>query len=184
MKRPIRPEARPPAPERPTTAGEPRVPDPEDLAPRSPADSLAILTTTILPADTNAYGNLFGGALVAMIDKTASITASRHARRNVVTASIDRVDFIQPIRLGDIVTIRSRLNYTGRTSMEIGVEAHSEDRRGGAPVHACSAMLTFVAIDDAGHPGSVPPLEVTTDEDRRLFAAGKARAAARRNATG
>lgn len=158
--------------------------DSHGLAPRSPADSLAVLTTTILPADTNAYGNLFGGALVALIDKTASITASRHARRNVVTASIDRVDFIQPIRLGDIVTIRSRLNYTGRTSMEIGVEAHSEDRRGGRPVHACSAVLTFVAIDDAGLPGAVPPLDLATEEDRRLFAAGKARADARRGAAG
>ena len=149
-------------------------------SPRTPADSRAVSTTPILPADTNAYGNLFGGALVALIDKTASITASRHARQNVVTASIDRVDFLKPIRLGDIVTFSSRLNYTGRSSMEIAVEVHAEDRLGGPSVHACSALLTFVAIGADGHPAPVPQLELLTDEDRRLFAEGHARALVRR----
>ena len=137
-------------------------------------------TTTVLPADTNAYGNLFGGALVALIDKTASITASRHSRRNVVTASIDRVDFLLPVRLGDILTVTARLNWTGRTSMEIGVEAHAENRIDGHQVLACSALLTFVAIGDAGRPVPVPPVAPASDEDRKRVEDGKRRAAARR----
>jgi acyl-CoA hydrolase len=154
------------------------------LAPRPVAGSIALHTTTVLPEDTNAYGNLFGGHLVELIDKTASITASRHARRNVVTASIDRVDFHAPVKLGDILTVESRLTYTGRTSMEIATVAWAENRISGARVHACEALLTFVAIDDAGHPTPVPALEPVTDEERRLFELGRQRAAARRAAKG
>ena len=152
-----------------------------DLNPgRAPSESLAVHTTTVLPADTNAYGNLFGGALVALIDKTASITASRHARRNVVTASIDRVDFLEPVRLGDILTVTARLNWTGRTSMEIGVEAHSENRIDGHQVLACAALLTFVAIGDAGKPVPVAPVLPETAEEKLRFEDGRARAEARR----
>ena len=150
---------------------------------RSPAESVAIHTTTILPADTNAYGNLFGGALVALIDKTASITASRHARRNVVTASIDRVDFLQPVRLGDILTLTARLNWAGRTSMEIGVEAHAENRIDGSGMLACSALLTFVAIGDAGRPVPVPRVLAATDEELRRHEEGRLRSEARRAST-
>jgi acyl-CoA hydrolase len=153
---------------------------PDEPASRRVADSLTVHTTTVLPEDTNAYGNLFGGLLVALIDKTASITASRHAHRNVVTASIDRVDFIAPVRLGDILTLTARLNYTGRTSMEIEAEAGSESRTTGERAVACRAFLTFVAIDDAGHPTPVPALERTTDAERTRFEQGHARAEARR----
>lgn len=156
----------------------------DPLVPRPPSDSLAIHTTTVLPEDTNAYGNLFGGHLVALIDKTASITASRHARRNVVTASIDRVDFHAPVRLGDILTVEARLNYTGRTSMEIAAVAWAENRITGARVHACEALLTFVAIDADGHPTPVAPLTPITAEDQELFELGQERAAARRTARG
>jgi len=152
----------------------------EEPAARRVADSLTVHTTTVMPEDTNAYGNLFGGLLVALIDKTASITASRHAHLNVVTASIDRVDFIAPVRLGDILTLTARLNYTGRTSMEIEAEAYSESRITGERAHACSAFLTFVGIDDAGHPTPVPPLEPVTDAERARFEQGHARAVARR----
>ena len=145
------------------------------------ADSVAVHTTTVLPADTNAYGNLFGGHLVALIDMTASITASRHARRNVVTASIDRVDFIQPVRLGDMLTVTARLNYAGRSSMEIGVDVIAENRVTGERTRACDARLTFVAIDEGGHPASVPRLRLETDEERERFEAAKARALARRS---
>jgi acyl-CoA hydrolase len=160
------------------------MPEDQGLAPRPVSASIAVHTTTILPADTNAYGNLFGGTLVALIDKTASISASRHAWNNVVTASIDRVDFLAPIRLGDIVIMTARLNFTGRTSMEIGVEVESESRLDGRRARACHALLTFVAIDAHGTPVPVPPLDAVTDEDRRLFAEGRARALARRAARG
>jgi len=152
---------------------------PVDVAERSASHSLAVHTTTVLPADTNAYGNIFGGHLVALIDKTASITASRHAHRNVVTASIDRVDFRSPVRLGDIVTVTARLSYVGRSSMEIGVEVMAENRLTGQSVGACSALLTFVAIDEAGRPAAVPRLTLTTDDERARFEAGRLRAATR-----
>jgi acyl-CoA hydrolase len=152
----------------------------EAASPKAPSESVAIHTTTVLPEDTNAYGNLFGGHLVALVDKTASITASRHSRRNVVTASIDRVDFHAPVRLGDILTVESRLTYTGRTSMEISTIAWAENRITGARVHACQALLTFVAIDSDGKPTPVPPLHATDDEERRLFELGRQRALARR----
>ena len=100
---------------------------PQDPLPISA--SLAVMTTTVLPEDTNAYGNIFGGQLLAWIDKTAAISAFRHARRNVVTASIDRVDFIRPVRLGDIVTVSSAVRYVGRSSMEVSAEVESELRR-------------------------------------------------------
>ena len=156
----------------------------QPAASRPVSESLAVHTTTVLPEDTNAYGNLFGGHLVALVDKTASITASRHSRCNVVTASIDRVDFLQPVRLGDILTVEARLNYAGRTSMEIEASAWAENRITGLRVHACSAFLTFVAIDDAGRPAPVPALETRSDAERERAEAGHARALARRAARG
>ena len=147
---------------------------------RTPEESVAVLTTTLLPADTNLFGNAFGGHLVALIDKTASITASRHARRNVVTASIDRLDFVAPVRVGDILTVESRLGYVGRTSMEIKVTVTSENRLTGATALACTAFLTFVAMDSDGRPTAVPPLILESDADRETFRRGEERARARR----
>ena len=143
-------------------------------------DSRAVLTTTVLPADTNAYGNIFGGALVALIDKLASITAFRHARHNVVTASIDRLDFHEPVRLGDILTLRSWMNFVGRSSMEVEVDVTTEDRLSGKCTRACSAFLTFVAIGENDRPAAVPRLEFAAPEERARFEAGTERAKARR----
>ena len=144
-------------------------------------DSRAVLTTTVLPADTNSYGNIFGGALVALIDKVASITAFRHARRNVVTASIDRLDFHEPVRLGDILTLRSWLNFVGRSSMEVEVDFTTEDRLSGRCTRACSAFLTFVAICDEGRPTEVPRLEFADNDEEERFQAGAERARQRRD---
>lgn len=147
---------------------------------RHPDESIATTTTTVLPADTNAYGNLFGGALVALIDKVASITASRHARRNVVTASIDRVDFLAPVRLGDVLTLRACIHDAGRTSMDIGVEVTAEDRLTGRRVHACSALLIFVAIGDDGQPVPVPPVAAVSPDEKGRQEQARVRAQARR----
>jgi acyl-CoA hydrolase len=148
--------------------------------PRIVDDSRAVLTTPVLPADTNAYGNIFGGALVALIDKVASITAFRHARRNVVTASIDALDFHEPVRLGDILTLRSWLNYVGRSSMEIEVDVTTEDKLSGASHRACSAFLTFVAVDETGRPTPVPRLRLQGEEQESRFEAGAERCRQRR----
>lgn len=149
-------------------------------AERAPRDSIATLTTTVLPADTNAYGNVFGGYLMALIDKTASITATRHCRQNVVTASIERVDFLAPVKLGDIIRVSTRLNHVGRASMEVGAEVHAESRLEGTEVHALSAILTFVALGSDGRPTAVPRLLATTEEERARDEAGRRRAEDRR----
>jgi acyl-CoA hydrolase len=171
---------RDPPPSEQGAASPPGIPEAAPTA-RRPAESIAVSTTTVLPADTNAYGNLFGGHLVALIDKTGSITASRHARRNVVTASIDRVDFIAPVRLGDVLTVTTRLNHVGRTSMEIQADAEAESRLSGERLHACTALLTFVAIGPDGRPVTVPRLTLETADDRRRDDQGRQRAAERRD---
>lgn len=149
-------------------------------AERGVEESRAKTTTPVLPADTNTYGNIFGGALVALIDKLASISAFRHARRNVVTASIDRLDFLEPIRLGDILTLESWINHVGRSSMEVEVDVSTEDRLTGVAHRACSAYLTFVAIDDEGRPTPVPGLRLDNEDERARAEAGRRRAEDRR----
>lgn len=155
-------------------------PEGDQTAARLVEETRAVLTTPVLPADTNSYGNIFGGALVALIDKVASITAFRHARRNVVTASIDRLDFHEPVRLGDILTLRSWLNYVGRSSMEVEVDVTTEDRLTGASHRACSAFLTFVAVGDDGRPTPVPRLTLQGEEQESRFEAGAQRCQERR----
>jgi acyl-CoA hydrolase len=175
------PGSAPPPSDRPPTGPTPPAGESvADVPARPPAESVAVLTTTILPADTNAYGNVFGGHLVALIDKTGSITASRHARRNVVTASIDRVDFIAPVKLGDVLTVTTFLNHVGRTSMEVQAEVEAESRLTGERAHACSALLTFVAIGTDGRTVPVPRLDLSTADERRRDEEGRARSEDRR----
>ena len=103
------------------------------------------------------------------IDLVGAIVASRHSRRPVVTASMERLDFHSPIRVGHIVHLRGSLNYVGRTSMEVGVEVHSEDPVTGQRTHTSSAVLTYVALDDQGGPTPVPKLLLETEEEKQRF---------------
>lgn len=137
------------------------------------------MTQVVLPNDANAHGNVFGGKVMAWIDLAAAVVAARHARRPVVTASFDRVDFIAPIRVGHFAILEARLNGVGRTSMEVSVEVVGEDPRTGVRHRATSALVTFVAKDDAGRPAPVPPLILETEEDRRRAAEAALRRAAR-----
>ena len=138
-------------------------------------DSVAEMLQVVLPNDTNPLGNILGGKVMHWIDLVAAITAYRHSRRPVVTVSMDRLDFRAPIRLGHIVTLRARLHYAGRTSMEVGVNVFAENPQSGEQQQTSSALLTYVALDDAGHPTSIPPLILTTDEERALFDAASRR---------
>jgi len=128
-----------------------------------------------MPGQTNAPGLLFGGAVLSWMDVAAGVAAMRHASGPAVTASIDRVDFLEPIRLGDIVVVRAQVNYAARTSMEVGVRVESEDPRTGERRYTTKAYLTFVAVDEKGRPRAVPKLEPQTDEERRRYeqAAGR-----------
>jgi acyl-CoA hydrolase len=126
----------------------------------------------MMPGHANNLGHVFGGVVLGLMDKTAAVAAIRHARASCVTASIDRVDFREPIHLGDLVVLKASVNYVGRTSMEIGVRVEAEDLQTGSRRHTNSCYLTFVAVDRNGSPIEVPDLRPETpDETRRYQAA-------------
>lgn len=140
--------------------------------------SSAEFTHLVLPPDTNALGTIFGGRLMEWIDIGAAIVASRHCHKVAVTASMDALNFISPIKLGDVVILKTSVNYTHKSSMEIGVKVESEDIQTGERRHTASAYLTFVALGDDKRPTTVPTITPeTTDEKRRFEAAQKRREA-------
>ncbi|MBI4872297.1 MAG: acyl-CoA thioesterase [Candidatus Riflebacteria bacterium] len=143
------------------------------------SESMHEATHLVMPGDTNPHGAAFGGQVVAWIDLAGAVAAMRHARSAVVTAAIDELQFISKIRLGHLVLLKAAVNLAGRTSMEVGVRVDSEDPTTGVRSHACSAYLTFVAVDEAGAPREVPPLMLETDEDRRRCREAEARRAHR-----
>ncbi len=130
-------------------------------------DSTVIMAQMMIPQDANPAGNVHGGVVVKILDEAAGVVAARHARGNVVTASIDRMDFHNPVFVGDVLFFKASLNLVGRTSMEIGVRVEAENLITGEVRHAASAYLTYVAIDQLGKPRDVPPLILETDEERR-----------------
>lgn len=132
------------------------------------------------PHHANAAGNVHGGQIMKMIDDAAGVVALRHARSNVVTASIDRLDFHDPVFVGNLVVLKASLNCVGRSSMEVGVRVEAEDLQTGEVRHTASAYLTFVALDTHGQPRQVAPLLLETDEDRRRWEAGRQRREERR----
>ena len=132
-----------------------------------------------MPQDANNMGHVFGGVILSMMDKTAAIAAFRHSRASVVTASIDRVDFREPVRLGDLVIMQSSVNFVGRSSMEVGVRVEAEDLLSGRRRHTNSCYLTFVAVDANGRPVEVPELVPQTADERRRFEAARERRARR-----
>jgi uncharacterized protein (TIGR00369 family) len=129
----------------------------------------------MLPQHSNNLGLVFGGVILAMMDTASAVCAIRHARAICVTASVDRVDFREPVHLGDLVIMKCSVNYVGRTSMEVGVRVESEDLQTGARRHTNSCYLTFVAIDRNGRPIEVPRLIPESDDEIRRFEAAKAR---------
>jgi acyl-CoA hydrolase len=129
----------------------------------------------MLPQHSNNLGLVFGGVILAMMDTASAVCAIRHARSTCVTASVDRVDFSEPIHLGDLVIMKCSVNYVGRTSMEVGVRVEAEDLETGNRRHTNSCYLTFVAIDRNGKPLEVPRLVQETDEEIRRYEAAKAR---------
>lgn len=125
--------------------------------------------------DANLAGNVHGGVIMKAIDTTAGIVAARHAGSNVVTASIDRLDFHSPVYIGDILRLKAGLNFAGRTSMEVGVRVEAENFITGAVRHTSSANLTFVSLDAQGRPMEIPGLILETDEQRRRNAEAASR---------
>ncbi len=142
---------------------------------RSPDESASDITEFMMPGDVNNLGHIFGGVLLSLIDRSAAVTAMRHARQPCVTVSINQVDFKEPIYAGEVVTCSARVNYVGRTSMEIGVRVVAEHPITGGRRHTNDCFLTFVAIDENSRPSPVPGLKLVTDEDKERFEEGKRR---------
>ena len=139
---------------------------------RTVSESQHETSEVMMPQHANNLGHVFGGVVMAMMDTTAAVAAIRHSRSACVTASIDRVDFREPIHLGDLVIMKASVNHVGRTSMEIGVRVEAEDLQTGNRRHTNSCYLTFVAVDRSGRPIEVPELKPETpDEIRRNQAA-------------
>jgi acyl-CoA hydrolase len=129
----------------------------------------------MMPHHANNLGHVFGGVMLSMMDKTAAVAAFRHCRMNVVTASIDRVDFREPIHVGDLVVMKSSVNYVGRTSMEVGVRVEAEELLTGRRRHTNSCYLTFVAVDRNGRPIEIPGVVPETPDEARRFQAAQER---------
>jgi acyl-CoA hydrolase len=142
---------------------------------RAPSVSAVEMHELVLPGHANALGTAFGGTVMGWVDICAAMAAQRHARKIVVTAAIDAVDFFAPIRVGHVVNLKAMVNYVGRTSMEVGVRVESEDPLTGERVHTMSAYLTFVAIDAEGRPCEVTPLSPEAPEERLRHAEAQAR---------
>ena len=152
-----------------------KTPDSTRLS-RTVQESQHTSSALMMPADENALGHVFGGAILALVDKTAAVCAIRHARATCVTVSVDRIDFREPILVGELVHMLASVNFVGRSSMEIGVRVESENMLTGVRRHTNSCYLTFVAIDRDGQPIAVPALIRETElEERRYAAAGERR---------
>ncbi|MFZ5571673.1 MAG: acyl-CoA thioesterase [Thermodesulfobacteriota bacterium] len=133
-----------------------------------PVRASKITFTQLMTAqDANLAGNVHGGVVMKHIDNAAGVVAARHAQSNVVTASIDRLDFHNPAFIGNLLLVQASLNMVGRSSMEIGVRVESEDMFTGRRRHTASAYLTFVALDEQFKPKEVPPLILETDDEKR-----------------
>jgi Acyl-CoA hydrolase len=137
---------------------------------RTVASTQSEMTEIILPNDTNTLGNLLGGRLMHFIDLTGAMAAYRHSRTHVVTAAMDHIDFIRPVRLGDLLTLKSSVNRAFTSSMEVGVKVWAENTRTGGVVHVASAYLVFVAVDEHGRLQTVPILQPETPDELRRYA--------------
>lgn len=136
---------------------------------RTPSESKTILTDLVLPSETNPLNNLFGGELLARMDRAASIAARRHSRRIVVTASVNHVAFNKMIPLGSVVTVEAKISRAFKTSMEVFIDVWVEDRESGICSKANEAIYTFVAVDEQGQPVPVPQVVPESDQEKERY---------------
>jgi acyl-CoA hydrolase len=148
-------------------------PDPE--VPRPVRESQVTFADLAEPQSQNVAGTLFGGVLLGFIDRAAAFCAMKHAGRPVVTKSFDEVEFNEPIYIGELVVAHASVNFTGRTSMEVGVKVFAQNPITGVERHTNTCYATFVALDEQGRPARVPPVLPETADEKRRFAKGQAR---------
>src|SRR5205814_882661 len=143
------------------------------------------MTQIVMPMHTNGIaGIMFGGVMMQWIDVCAGVAAMRQAGGPAVTASIDRLDFLTPVHVGEVVVLRAQVNYVARTSMEVGCRVETEDMRTQRRRYTTKAYLTFVSLDEGGRPRPLPPLVLATDDDRRRHREGERRREQRLRAAG
>ena len=133
------------------------------------SESQAEIAQVMYPEHANPAGNVHGGHILKLVDQAAAIVATRHTHLNCVTASVDRMDFISPVYVGNLVIIKASLNYVSRTSMEIGVRIEAECLRTGTHTHVGSAYLTFVSLDDDDKPTNIPGLILETEDEKKRY---------------
>ena len=138
------------------------------------------MAQVMFPSDANQAGNVHGGTIMKLIDTAAGIAAIRHCRTNIVTASMDRLDFYKPVFVGELVILRASINYVGTTSLEVGVRVEAEEIMTGKVRHTNSAYLTMVSLGENRRPMPVPKIAPQTDDEKRRFKDGRARAKRRR----
>lgn len=136
---------------------------------KTPEESKTTLTDVVLPGETNTLNNLFGGELLARMDRAASIAAGRHCREIVVTASVNHVAFSKAVPLGSVVTVEAKVSRAFKTSMEVFIDVWVEDRASGERTKANEGIYTFVAVDDTGKPVLVPSILPETDLEKQRF---------------
>jgi len=147
---------------------------------KSIKESTVIMHELVLPNDTNVLGNVHGGRVMCLMDICAAMSAYKHARQPVVTASVDQLDFLAPAKKGDILILKSSVNYAHRTSMEIGVRIDAESPFTGEVRHTATAYLTFVAIDKNNKPSVISKIKPETDDEKRRYDRAKRRHLKRR----
>ena len=138
-------------------------------------DSKSIISLQMLPSDANPMGFVHGGTILKLVDVAAGVSALRHTRKTVVTASIDRMDFYNPVYVGSLLTLKASVNYTGNKSIEVGVRIESEDLKTGKVTHTGSSYLTYVGLDEKGKPTEVPEVVPETPEEKQRWEAGRKR---------
>ena len=142
---------------------------------KSPDETKAQVIVRMFPSEANPAGNVFGGEILKHIDMVAGIVAQRHAQSNAVTVSMDSVNFLKPVYVGNVLKLDARINYVHKSSMEIEIRVEAEDIESGHVTVTGTAFVTFVALDKNGKPRTVPKLLLKTDEDRQKFEEGKQR---------
>ena|SRR5438034_5221169 len=152
---------------------------PRAVAPRPPSASAVELVQHMELTEANLLGNIHGGAVMKLVDTAGGLAAIKHSGGAVVTVAMDEMSFMEPVRLGDVVTVKAMVNDVGTTSMEVGVRVEAENPLTGARVHTSSAYLVYVALDGSGAPRPVPALEPGTADERRRQAEAKLRRRAR-----
>ena len=151
------------------------MPSAKTIAPRPVSASRVTISQLMNPTDANTQGNVHGGHIMKLVDEAGALACMKHSRQRVVTIAIDRMTFKHPIRIGDLVTVRGEVSYVGNTSMEAEVSVTAENPTSGESWHTNTAYLVYVALNEAGKPIPVPPLEAENDFQRQRMEAGAAR---------